>query len=250
MIEAAILLLAGVAIATIVVAIGIGGGVLWTPLLILGFNLPPQEAISTSLMIQVAGLGSGTVAYARAGAVRWRLAGLFFAVALPGVLAASVFSVQLSQATTQMALGIMSMILAILFVSRGDAPLAGERLERSRVLGVLPIPGVFGFAMGLLSVGISEWLIPALRGRVGLSMREAVAVAIPMMFGLVLVAAISHAVVGHSIHWAYLAAGAAGTAVGGQLGPRLARRIDEGLLKNSFIYLMTLIGIHLIFQSI
>ncbi|MCP3688170.1 MAG: sulfite exporter TauE/SafE family protein, partial [Gammaproteobacteria bacterium] len=56
------LVLAGSMIATAAMAIGIGGGILWTPLLILVYQLTPADAISTSLFIQVAGLGSGTLA--------------------------------------------------------------------------------------------------------------------------------------------------------------------------------------------
>ena len=41
-----------------------------------------------------------------------------------------------------------------------------------------------------------------------------------------------------------------GTLIGGQIGARISQRINDALLKQSFIYLMTLIGIHLIFQAI
>ena len=59
MIEALGLALAGLFISTAAMTIGIGGGILWTPLLILAYGLTPQEAIATSLLIQVIGMGSG-----------------------------------------------------------------------------------------------------------------------------------------------------------------------------------------------
>ncbi|KOR29510.1 hypothetical protein TI03_02130 [Achromatium sp. WMS1] len=250
--EGLIIVLSGVVISTLVTTLGIGGGILWTPLFILGFGLLPHKAVTTSFMIQVVGLGSGTIAYLRAGLVQTRLVILLFIAALPGVIIGSVLSVQIPQKFVQMALGMMSLTLAILFVSLAS-PLSTERqtnLNKELLLKILPIPGFLGFMMGALSVGISEWLLPALRGRLGLTMPEAVATVIPVMFGLATVATLSHGLLSDTNCWYYFAWGAVGTMIGGQLGPRLAQRIDEEFLKDSFIYLMTLVGIHLIFQSI
>lgn len=252
MIDTIILLFAGIGIATTVTTLGIGGGILWTPLLILWFKLPPQEAVATSLLIQVIGLGSGSTAYLKAGLVRIRLATILFFIALPGVIIGSIIGVQLPQHAVQMGLGIMSLTLAILFVSAA-MPLPSNKqldIDSKELTKILPIPGFFGFLMGLLSVGISEWLIPALRSRLRLSMPEAVGTVIPVMFGLACVAALSHLFLSHAVCWNCFIYGAIGTTIGGQLGPLLSQRLDEMLLKDSFIYLMTLVGIHLLFQSI
>jgi hypothetical protein len=37
--------------------------------------------------------------------------------------------------------------------------------------------------------------------------------------------------------------------IGGQIGPRFSERINERMLKEVFIFLLTLIGIHLIYNS-
>lgn len=250
--EILFLIFTGITISTIVTTLGIGGGILWSPLLILGFKLSPQEAVTTSLMIQVIGLSSGSIAYLKAGLVQMRLVAILFFIAVPGVIIGSVIGVTLPPQVVQMGLGIMSLMLAILFVSTA-VPLTIDKqtnIDTKELTKILPIPGFFGLLMGLLSVGISEWLIPALRSKLGLSMPEAVATVISVMFGLAVVASISHGLLAHTVHWNYFMYGALGTAIGGQLGPRLAQQIDEGVLKDSFIYLMTLVGIHLIFQSI
>ena len=59
-----------------------------------------------------------------------------------------------------------------------------------------------------------------------------------------------HAAFAPQLHWDYVLYGATGTLVGAQLGPYLNQYIGERVLKESFIYLMTLIGIHLIFQAV
>jgi uncharacterized membrane protein YfcA len=39
-----------------------------------------------------------------------------------------------------------------------------------------------------------------------------------------------------------------GVVIGGQIGPRLVQKIDEELLKEIFIFLLTLIGCHLVYN--
>ncbi len=246
------LVLFGTIIATAAMAIGIGGGILWTPLLILVYQLTPAEAISTSLFIQVAGLGSGTLAYFRAGLVNMKLSGIFFLVALPGIIIGSFVTINLSQQTVQMALGIMAMTLAILFVtSNQETGLeSNDGISSDQIRSVTSIPFIFGFIMGFLSLGISEWLIPALRTKLRMEMPQAIGTSIAMMFMLAMVASLVHFNLSETVHVKIIILGAIGTLIGGQIGPRISQRINDKLLQQSFIYLMTLIGIHLIFQAI
>ncbi len=51
---------AGAAISTIATLAGFGGGILWMPYLIYLIRLDPEQAVVTSLIIQVCGMGSGT----------------------------------------------------------------------------------------------------------------------------------------------------------------------------------------------
>ena len=254
MIEELGLVLAGLFISTAAMTIGIGGGILWTPLLILAYGLSPQAAIATSLLIQVIGMGSGTFAFLRTELVDKKLALIFFAAALPGVIIGSFITVNLPQQPVQMALGIMAMTLSLLFVAsqdQTDEERNNYEFDQTKVNRLLPIPGFFGFIMGFLSLGIGEWLIPAMRSQLQLNMKRCVATIIPMMFLLAIVAATLHwSLMEDSVQMNYFLWGSLGTLIGGQLGPVVARYIDDKMLKETFIFLMTLIGIHLIFQSI
>lgn len=245
---------AGVLISTTAMTIGIGGGILWTPLLILAYGLSPQEAITTSLLIQVIGMGSGSFAFLREKLVEKKLSLIFFVSALPGVVIGSYITVKLPQQPVQMALGMMALLLALLFVVVKE-PVKEEqnsyKYNQARVNRLLPIPGFFGFIMGFLSLGIGEWLIPAMRSRLHLEMKRCIATIIPMMFLLAIVASALHwSLMEESVQMNYFIWGGAGTLIGGQLGPRVTRYIDDRILKEAFIFLMTLIGIHLIFKAI
>ena len=52
-------------IASAVSSIGLGGGVLWMPYFLILCKLNPETAVVTSLLIQTAGMGSGTIAFFR-----------------------------------------------------------------------------------------------------------------------------------------------------------------------------------------
>lgn len=248
------LALAGTAIAAAAMAIGIGGGILWTPLLIVGYGLSPTDAVTTSLIVQVVGLGSGAWRYQRLGLLIRPLALRFFLVALPGVVLGSLFTVNLPGNRVQLALGVMAMTLAVLFVAGQEPadtpPAQADGYDAGRVRGILPVPAFFGLLMGMLSVGIGEWLLPLLKGRLHIEMRAAIGTVVATMFLLVLVAALLHALVAERIHWELILPGALGTLLGGQLGPKINQRFGDRVLKEGFIYLMTLIGIHLIFQAV
>ncbi len=246
------LFLAGIGIATVAMAIGIGGGILWTPLLILAYHTSPQEAVATSLMIQVVGMGSGTVAYLRAKLVEKKLMLIIFLAALPGVVLGSLIAVKLPEDPVQLALGAMALTLALVFISgREEVERQGfYSYDRKKVIQILPVPAFFGLVMGFLSVGVGEWILPALKSKLKLEMNRAVATVIPVMFLLALVGSVSHGLLSKNIHWAYFFWGALGTLFGGQIGPRVAVKVSDKLLKEIFVYVMTLIGIHLIFHAI
>jgi len=233
-------------------ALGIGGGILWTPVLMLGCGCSPQQAVSTSLAIQVVGLGSGSVAYLRAGRVRARLVLVLFATAVPGVVAGSLMAVRLPAAPVKLALGSMAMILALVFVSARETPerASAQAIDERALRRILPVPAFFGVLMGLLSVGVGEWLMPSLRKRLQLDMQGAVATVTPLMFLLASVAALSHGLLSENIQWPLFFFGAVGTLLGGQLGPRVADRLPDRGLKEAFAFAMILVGIHLIFQAL
>ena len=47
----------------------------------------------------------------------------------------------------------------------------------------------------------------------------------------------------------YVVWGALGTVIGAPIGARLSRVIDDRLLKEAFIFIMTLLAVHFVFRS-
>lgn len=241
------LLPAGALIATLSMALGIGGGILWAPLLILGYGVAPRDAVATSLAIQMVGTFSGSVAFAARGLLDRRYVLALAAAAAPAVFAGGQLGLRLPERGVRLALGVMALALALAFVA--------ER-ERARAVTpasprpLLPLAAALGLLMGLLSVGLGEWLVPLLRSRVGLEMRRAVATIAAVMFVLACVGSVSYAVSARAVSWELFVWAAPGVLLGGQLGPHLGGRISERALKEGFVFGMTLVGIHLVFHAL
>jgi uncharacterized protein len=241
----------GVIIAAAASSVGIGGGILWMPFLLIVMKLRPEAAVFTSLLIQSAGMGSGTLAYARKKQIDPKLALFLLVVAVPGIALGGWATTRMKADHLEFFLGTLSLISAFLFVSANqDYHDAGR--ERLAIQQVRPYAGVvsaMAVASGMLSVSIGEWLIPLLRSRLRLCMHTAIATSITTIFGICLLGALIHLALGARANLGILFWALPGVLLGGQLGPRVVGRIHERRLKEVFVFLLTLIGIHLIYNS-
>lgn len=241
----------GVLIAMVSSTVGIGGGILWMPFLMLGLKLPPETAVLTSLIIQTAGMGSGTLAYIRQKRVDIRLMLLLLALTLPGVLLGAHLTRLTQPKNLELILGLLTLFSAMIFVSAnqsyGEAGLARAPWNKAGRYGWLV--SVMAIASGMLSVSIGEWLVPLMRSKIGLMMRVAVGTSIATIFGTCVLGTVFHLSIGGDASFMTILWAVPGVIIGGQIGPRITERVNDRILKEVFIFLLTLIGIHLIYNS-
>lgn len=241
----------GILIATVSSIVGIGGGILWMPFLLLILKLKPEASVLTSLMIQSVGMGSGSLAYIRRRQVDFKLTLIMLAVTLPGILAGSCITGNVSPAHLDLILGLIAMTTAFLFVSLNhkydDAGL--RRVEIVKAKPYMPLISLMAVVSGMLSVSIGEWIIPLMHGKMNLRMNTAIATSITTIFGICLVGSLIHLILGSTPHWQTIAWAAPGVLIGGQIGPRITGYINERMLKELFIFILTLVGIHLIYNA-
>lgn len=242
---------AGMCIATIVMLVGFGGGILWMPFLLVVLQLSPETAIITSLLIQTAGTGSGSISFIRQKRTDNLLALTMFCIAVPGLFVGAFVAHHLVLSHIEMIIGIISLATALLFVASNhkytDEGL--ERVKPGEAVRHLWIAVVMAVASGMLTLNIAEWLIPAMRKKMGLKMSNAIATCILLTFGECLTGVFIHGSMGAKPDLGIASWAIPGVIVGGQIGSNLAQRIDERLLKEMFIFFLTLIGIHLIYSS-
>ena len=251
MVECWLSLPAGVLIALVASTVGIGGGILWMPFLLIIMKLPPEKAVVTSLMIQTAGMGSGTLAFWHQKSIDPKLLLLLLPITIPGIALGAYLTRVLAPTHLELILGMLTLTTALIFVSanQGYTNHGQARVDPRKARRSAWIVSAMAVGSGMLSVSIGEWLVPYLRGRLALRMNVAVATSIATVFGTCVMGTVLHLCIGSRTEWATVGWAVPGVIVGAQIGPRIAERINERVLKEVFIFLLTLIGIHLIYNS-
>lgn len=242
---------AGLMIASMASIVGIGGGILWMPFLLIVLKLEPEKAILTSLLIQTVGMGSGSFGFVRRKRADLRLALYLLAITIPGVAAGALITRVMRPAHLEMILGVLTMVTALLFVSANQKyDEAGTRkVDMKKAVKYSWFLSFMSIASGMLSISIGEWLVPIMRSKMALRMSTAVATSITTIFGLCVAGTLCHFMLGARSDLRIFLWAVPGVLVGGQIGPLVTERINERMLKEVFVFFLTLTGIHLIYNS-
>ncbi|MBN1572396.1 MAG: sulfite exporter TauE/SafE family protein [Deltaproteobacteria bacterium] len=243
---------AGVLIAMMVTLTGIGGGILWSPFLMVVYKFSPEKAITTALFIQMVGMLGGAYQYLRSGRVDIRLALLYTAFALPMVVLGSFLGERVGEKVLTVSLGLVAIGVAVLFIS-GDDWYGEEVKKRAEIktalrYGVVPL--VTSVLSGMLSVGVGDFIVPVMVKKLKLSMEVAIGTALAIMFVVVAFGAFSHLLFEGSASWPVLLWAAGGVLLGGFLGSNISERINDAHLRELFIFILLFIGIHMIYTGV
>jgi uncharacterized membrane protein YfcA len=241
---------AGFIIATLATLVGFGGGILWMPFLILVAGLDPTQAVVTSLVIQVGGMGSGSVAVIKAKKADLRLSLALSACAFLGVPIGVWLSRVVSADSMVFLLGVLSLTMALVFVYTQDdfENSVVSQVSLRQTAPYLWLSTLFAILTGLLSMGVGDFLVPILRNRLRMTMESAMSACLIVMAMNAALAAILHLIIGEKFATNLVLWAIPGVILGGQIGPRLAGRIPDQTLKEIFIYGLSLAGIHMMFN--
>ncbi len=152
--------------------LGIGGGLIFSPLLLLA-GLEPHEALATSTVAIVPTTVGGTWAHGRRGLIP-RADGA--AIALGAVLAAGLFSQLGSSMRGWWLLALQALMYGLLAASispRPRAPRHGGHGDLPRH-GLAAVGGVAGLASGLLGVGGGLVMVPLMVRGLGVPIHQAI----------------------------------------------------------------------------
>ena len=196
-------------------------------------------------------MGSGTAAYGYQKRIDYRLAARLLVITAPGIALGAFVTRITSPTHLELILGLLTLTTAFLFVSSNQHyhDVGQMRTQGKNVKPYLGFISLLAIVSGMLSISIGEWLIPIMRSKMALRMSVAVATSIATIFGTCLLGAASHTLMGNQPQWSVVVWAVPGVLIGGQIGPRLAERINERKLKDLFVFLLTLIGIHLIYNA-
>ena len=102
---------------------------------------------------------------------------------------------------------------------------------------------------GMLTINIGEWLVPVMQKKMHLKMSNSVATCVMITCGMSILGAAAHSLMASRPNLPVMLWAIPGVLIGGQIGPLLVTKIDERQLKEIFVFLLTLIGVHLVYRS-
>ncbi|WP_417911062.1 sulfite exporter TauE/SafE family protein [Candidatus Electronema sp. PJ] len=243
----------GMIIATVALFFGLGGGVLWMPVLLTATTLRPDEALLCTIVIQTFGQFSATVSNNRAGLISWPLVKMLVPLGFIGVLVGSMLSFVLHPVFIKLFLGLVIFFIAYAFMRGDDFFVKGSDqadLDIARRRG-RPIAAAASVLTGFLGVGVGDWLVPFLNMRCGLAMTRAVATCIALML-LLSVTAVSAQLLffGRAVAWQVALPAVIGVLLGAQFGSRLLQRMPETRFKELFVLMLVFIATHVTFNAV
>jgi len=241
----------GMVIAAVAMFFGLGGGVLWMPVLLTFTSLRPDEAVICTIVIQIFGQLSASVSNSRAQLVNWPLVRMMAFVGLPCVGIGVLLSFVLHPVWIKLFLGLVIFFIAYAFLRGDDFFVQGsDQPDLQAARQGRPLAAMGSVLTGFLGVGVGDWLVPFFNMRCGLSMNRSVATCIVLMLILSSAALAAHLLLGRSIHWPVALPGIIGVLLGAQMGAWLLQRVPETRFKEFFVLMLVFIAAHVTFNAL
>jgi uncharacterized membrane protein YfcA len=253
--------------------VGVGGGVVVVPLLILLFDLNSKRAVGTSLLMIVFTALSGTLAYFRQKRIDWKVGLVAAVTTVPGAIVGGFATQFVPSRILSIIFGATIFLIAISMLLRSfrkPRAIAGHvvdsRRERvwkrrvvdsagkvfeydARIYSGLAFLFLGGLASGFLGIGGGLIVVPIFAAMVGLPIHIAVATSMLTMMFTSVAGVTTHILLGNVLI-EYAAPLIVGILIGGQLGARTARQLKSLGLERVFAVAVLLIGIVLILRQL
>jgi uncharacterized membrane protein YfcA len=251
--------------------LGVGGGTIVVPILIIVFGLESRVAVGTSLVMILFTALSGTIAYFRQKRIDWPVGLLASVATVPGAAIGAYLTNFFSSRVLAIIFGLMLFLMAALMIRRSGRVIEkqNDRIMRNtesepkrwkrrivdgtgkvfnydaRLIPNLPLFFFGGLASGFLGIGGGLIVVPILADGVGLPMHLAVATSLLTMIFTSLSGASTHVMLG-DVRFDYAVPLIIGILLGAQAGARTARRLKSATLERVFALFVIAIGIILI----
>lgn len=266
-----ILLICGMVAGTIGSLVGLGGGVIIVPVLLyLGntsadFDVTPQIAVGTSLLVIAVSSLSSSISYYRQRKIDVRSSLLFFLASGPGAIVGAFLNTRMSGGAFLVGFGTFMIAVSFLLMMRG------RWKKRDRVWSVtrtyiddttnetltygytrkvaLTVSFVVGVLAGMFGVGGGALMMPVMLLLFHFPVHVAAATSMFMIFLSSIPGSITHGLYGN-IEWIFVLALAPGAWIGGKLGAYWSTKLKTRTLVIGLRVMLILTGIRLIWTGI
>ncbi|WLV23891.1 sulfite exporter TauE/SafE family protein [Aciduricibacillus chroicocephali] len=251
--------------------LGLGGGVLFVPIMLLftnfltGFEwVNPQSIVGVSLIAMIFTTITSTISNSRNGLVDFRLGFYLISGSVPGGIFGSWLSRYIQMENFPLYFGVLLLLISLLFLIEMKS--GEEKIDHGKgILRILVVNGTeyryriswlkpffiaffVGTLSGLFGIGGGSMIVPSLILLFGVPAHIAIATSLFMIIFSSGVGAITHIALGH-IPWHYTLYVVPGAIIGGWLGAHVNQILNGKTLIRSLQICLVLIGLYLIVDS-
>lgn len=224
----------GLLVGTIAAIVGIGGGVLFVPILILIFGLNMKKAVGTSLLAVMITSISSFAAYIRQRKVLYKLGLILEAGSVPGAILGASFAKYAPEIVLKAMFVLFLFIMSIEIFCRGEKEQSNPDMEPQYKKNNLPQAFVLSLLAGFLSasLGIGGGVIkvPIMITTLGLPVHYAIGTSAFMIMITSTAGVIQHIYYGH-VNFLFGGLLGVGALIGAQLGAKIALKMRPKKLR-------------------
>jgi uncharacterized membrane protein YfcA len=241
--------------------VGIGGGVLYVPIL-LALGMGIHDAATTSLFVILGTSVSAFIRYRQRSYVDWKLALAIepptFVMALVGGLVANYIDALALKMVLAAALVLVSFFMVRNIVEKESVPVQrwgywpralGDTTYVVRLFWLMPATTIAGFMAGMIGISGGVFKVPAMVLLGNVPVRIAIGTS-SLMVGFTAIAGLCGHIIGGSFDILIALPLAAAALVGGWLGSSLSIQARTEILRRFFAVLLLLVAIWLIVSEL
>jgi hypothetical protein len=260
-------------IGIIAAMVGIGGGALMVPIMILLLGVEPHQAVGTSLHVIILTATSSTIAYYMQRRIDFKVGLLMPLMTIPGSVIGAYTTKFISPKGLVGVFGLFLILIAIKMITskremrsegeKTDQKLVSERVAtrtlidrdgtvfryRPRLKVGLLLGFLAGFASGFLGIGGGALMVPILNLVVGMPIHLSVATSMFIMIFSATFGATTHFLMGNLVP-EYVVLLGAGVILGAQTGARIAKRLKASKLRTAFAVVLIFTGLRMLLKSL
>lgn len=230
--------------------LGVGGGILLVPYLVLVRAFPQKRAQATSLVMVTCAALFGALTYAWEGRASWMAAVLLLAGGIAGSLIGSHLVLRTASHVLQASFGVLVIAVAgyLLIWPSATGPEVVPTITIPVAIGYLFSGVVMGVLSALFGIGGGIVLIPILVGFFGYSQQLAAGTSLAVMTGVALIGALRLSRAKLTDWRSGLTFGIA-SIPGALLGASVALLLPGAVLRTAFALVLAVLGIRMLYEA-
>lgn len=240
----------GLAVGGVSGGLGVGGGIVLVPILVLIRHWTQKSAQATSLVVVAIAAFAGAVTYAVADSIAWLPAGVILIGGVGGAWLGSHLLPRMRDARLTVAFGILVIIVAARMIwptpLSSDVTSAGDpiALDWRVALGYILSGLLMGLLSSMLGIGGGIVLVPLLVGLFGFDQQLAAGTSLAVMVPTAVIGAVRLSRVGLT-DWRTGGRIGIGAILGSVLGAALALAAPDDVVRIVFGLLMAFVGVRM-----